>query len=223
MTDAETGNGKIRIGQCGENMNEWETMGLKEFNWNWARECRMPYALWKRFLTISRDVKGNFTPLAVALVIIILLVTVSVTKFMELWITASGVRDAFEEAMISVVTENYNETYHCVREGYAGGYEPTGYGFYESVDLGDVGGRLGRLLGLTVSGSRLVKLNDHGESDFALSEISAGVINTHLQNGGEVFSAEGMLLLEIPLRFEGRVLFQIPIRLKVKARMREKF
>ncbi|MBQ9488952.1 MAG: hypothetical protein IJU80_03370 [Lachnospiraceae bacterium] len=203
-------------------------VGLNRFRSDVTERGRLPadkciQALRDGFSQILTDDKGNLTPLAVALVIIIMLVTVSVTKFMELWITASGVRDAFEEAMISVVTENYNETYHCVREGYAGGYEPTGYGFYESVDLGDVGGRLGRLLGLTVSGSRLVKLNDHGDSDFVLSEISAGVINTHLQNGGEVFSAEGTLLLEIPLRFEGRVLFQIPIRLKVKARMREKF
>ena len=174
-------------------------------------------------MIVSHDVKGNFTPLAVALVIIMLLVTVSVTKFMELWITASGVRDAFEEAMISVVTENYNETYHCVREGYAGGYEPTGYGFYESVDLGNVSGRLGNLLGLTARDDKLVKVNDHGDPDFEISEINVSVSNTHLRTGGEVFSAEGTLLLEIPLRFEGRVMFQIPIRLKVKARMREKF
>ena len=218
MTDEE-----IRNGQNGENLNGQGTIGLKEFCWTRARDGKTLKALWKRIWIITRDVKGNFTPLAVALVIILLLVTVSVTKFMELWITASGVRDAFEEAMISVVTENYNETYHCVREGYAGGYEPTGYGFYESVDLGNVSGRLGNLLGLTTSGGKLVKVNDYGESDFELSEIEVSVSNTHLRNGGEVFSAEGTLLLEIPLRFEGRVMFRIPIRLKVKARMREKF
>ena len=186
-------------------------------------ETKVAEELRQRIRTILINESGNLTPLAIALVIIILLVTISVTKFMELWITATGVRDAFEEAMISVVTENYNETYHCVREGYAGGYEPTGYGFYESVDLGDVSGRMGRLLGLSVSGSKLVKVNDHGESDFEISEVNVAVSNTHLQNGGEVFSAEGTLLLEMPLRFEGRVLFQIPIWLKVKARMREKF
>ena len=197
--------------------------GLKEFRWTRAREGRTLNELWKRIWIISRDVKGNFMPLAIALVIIMLLVTVSVTKFMELWITASGVRDAFEEALISVVTENYNETYHCVREGYAGGYEPTGYGFYESVDLGNVSGRLGNLLGLTARSDKLVKLNDHGDPDFEISEINVSVSNTHLRTGGEVFSAEGTLLMEISLRLEGRVMFQIPIRLKVKARMRDKF
>ena len=172
---------------------------------------------------LLRDDSGNFTPLAVAFVIILLLVTVSVTKFMELWITASGVKDAFEESIISVVTENYNETYHCVREGYAGGYEPTGSGFYASVDLGDVSGRLERLLGLTRRGDRLVKLNANGNADWQIGEISVAVNNTAIKTGGEVFSADGELLLEIPLKYEGRTLFMIPLHLKVKARMREKF
>lgn len=211
-----------RTRRNGENLKLQGMTGLKEFHWTQARGSTLK-ELWKRILIVSRDVKGNFTPLAVAMVIIILLVTVSVTKFMELWITASGVRDAFEEALISVVTENYNETYHCVREGYAGGYEPTGYGFYESVDLGNVSGRLGNLLGLTARSDKLVKVNDHGDADFEISEINVFVSNTHLRTGGEVFSAEGTILMEIPLRFEGRVMFQIPIRLKVKARMREKF
>ena len=172
---------------------------------------------------LLRDDAGNFTPLAVAFVIILLLATVSVTKFMELWITASGVKDAFEEAIISVVTENYNETYHCVREGYAGGYEPTGSGFYASVDLGDVSGRLELLLGLTRRGDRLVKQNADGEVEWQIGEISVDVNNTSIRTGGEVFSADGELLLEIPLKYEGRTLFIIPLHLKVKARMREKF
>lgn len=172
---------------------------------------------------VIKDKAGNVVPLAVAVVIVMLTVAVCVTKFMELWIMAAGVRDAFEEAIIAVVTENYNETYHCVREGYAGGYEPTGNGFYASVDLGDVSGRLERLLGLAKRGDRLVKLNSDGETDFQIGEISVAVNNTAIRTGGEVFSADGELLLEIPLKYEGRTIRVIPIRLKVKARMREKF
>lgn len=173
--------------------------------------------------SVMADQAGNFTPLAVSLVIIMLLVTLSVTKFMELWITAAGVRDSFEEAIISVVTDNYNETYHCVREGYAGGYEPTGYGFYASVDQGDVSGRLAGLLGLTRQGDKLLKRNPDGETQWQVSDVSVSVLNTQIRNGSGVFSAEGTLLLEIPVRFEDRELFVIPVRLKVKARMRERF
>ena len=177
----------------------------------------------RKSCSVMADQAGNFTPLAVSLVIIMLLVTLSVTKFMELWITATGVRDSFEEAIISVVTDNYNETYHCVREGYAGGYEPTGYGFYASVDQGDVSGRLAGLLGLTRQGDGLVKRNADGETQWQVSDISVSVLNTQIRNGSGVFSAEGTLLLEIPVRFEDRELFVIPVRLKVKARMRERF
>lgn len=177
----------------------------------------------RKLRSVMADQAGNFTPLAVSLVIIMLLVTLSVTKFMELWITAAGVRDSFEEAIISVVTDNYNETYHCVREGYAGGYEPAGYGFYASVDQGDVSGRLAGLLGLTRQGDGLVKPNADGGMDLQVSGISVTVQNTQIRNGSGVFSAEGTLLLEIPVRFEDRELFMIPLRLKVKARMREKF
>ena len=173
--------------------------------------------------SVMTDQAGNFTPLAVCLVIIMLLAALSVTKFMELWITATGVRDSFEEAIISVVTDNYNETYHCVREGYAGGYEPTGYGFYASVDQGDMSGRLAGLLGLTRQGDKLVKRNADGGADWQVSGISVTVQNTQIRNGTGVFSADGELLLEIPVRFEDRELFVIPVRLKVKARMREKF
>lgn len=177
----------------------------------------------RKLRSVMADQAGNFTPMAVSLVIIMLLVTLSVTKFMELWITAAGVRDSFEEAIISVVTDNYNETYHCVREGYAGGYEPAGYGFYASVDQGDVSGRLAGLLGLTRQGDGLVKRNASGEAQWRISGISVTVQNTQIRNGSGVFSAEGTLLLEIPVRFEDRELFMIPLRLKVKARMREKF
>jgi len=68
-----------------------------------------------------------------------------------------------------------------------------------------------------------VKRNGNGETDFQISDISVTVQNTQIRNGGGVFSAEGTLLLEIPVRFEERELFVIPITLKVKARMREKF
>lgn len=165
---------------------------------------------------------GNITPLAVALVIAMLLLMLVIAEWLRLVIMASGVKDAFEEAIISVVTENYNETYHCVREGYAGGYEPTGSGFYESVDVGDVRGRLSRLLGLKTSGANLVK-EEEAREEYRIGEIAVTVKNTHLRSGGEKFSADGELMLSLPVWFNGRKVFTIPIRLKVRALMREKF
>ncbi|MCR4597455.1 MAG: hypothetical protein K5678_00310 [Acetatifactor sp.] len=169
-----------------------------------------------------RDKSGKSTPLAGAVVIALRLLMLVITEGLKIAVIMSGVKDAFEEAVISVVTENYNETYHCVREGYAGGYEPTGAGFYESLDLGDVRGRLSGLLGLTPEGDALVKKVD-GQTEYRVSGIATSVQNTHLRTGGEKFTAQGELLLEIPVRFEGREVYAIPIRIAVKALMREKF
>lgn len=61
---------------------------------------------------------------------------------MRLVITAAGIKDAMESAVISTVNDNYNEVYHSVREGYAAGYEPDGESFSASVDYGDIYSRM---------------------------------------------------------------------------------
>ncbi len=175
----------------------------------------------KKVKALFFDRSGYAYPLAVAVVIALLMLTLVIAEWLRLFVIASGVKDAFEEAIISVVTENYNETYHCVREGYAGGYEPVGGGFYASVDYGDVRGRLGNLLGMRADGDVLVKETD-GKTEFSISEVVVSVNNVGIRSRGE-FSAEGKLHLVIPVWFNGRVVFSVPLDLKVKARMREKF
>ena len=53
-----------------------------------------------------------------------LFIILGVSEYMRLVITAAGIKDAMESAVVSVVNDNYNEVYHGVREGYAAGYEP---------------------------------------------------------------------------------------------------
>lgn len=175
----------------------------------------------KKVKTLFCDRSGNAYPMTVAFVIVLLLLMLVITEWLRLYVIAFGVKDAFEEAIISVVTENYNETYHCVREGYAGGYEPVGGGFYASVDYGDIRGRLGSLLGMRADGESLVK-DVNGNAEFTVSGIVVTVNNTGIRSGGE-FSAEGELHLVIPVWFNGREVLSVPVDLKVKARMREKF
>ena len=61
-------------------------------------------------------------PAAVAAAIAMLLIILGVSEYMRLVITAAGIKDAMESAVVSVVNDNYNEVYHGVREGYAAGY-----------------------------------------------------------------------------------------------------
>lgn len=170
-----------------------------------------------------RSEGGYSYPLAIAVVIGLLMLMLAGMEFMKLAIMASGVRDAMEQAIVSVITDNYNETYHCVREGYAGGYEPTGAGFYESVDLGDIRKRLCGLLALRENGAFCERRNGEGTLLFRLSGIEVNIRNTRLRNGGEKFSGEGAVRLEIPVTFNGRPVTYVSLNLRVKALMREKF
>ena len=50
-------------------------------------------------------------PAAVAAAIAMLLIILGVSEYMRLVITAAGIKDAMESAVVSVVNDNYNEVY----------------------------------------------------------------------------------------------------------------
>lgn len=176
-----------------------------------------------RVKMLLKSKKGDMNVLTIAIVIIMLMIILVASEFYKMIIISSGVKDAYEEAIISVVNDNYNEVYHCVREGYGGGYLPTGAGFYSAVDNGDVEGRLVSLLGLNPNGSAYAKFGESGTMEYQISEIRVQLHNTQIRVGGETFSADGVLKLEIPVRFNGTILHFMTVNLKVKAVLREKF
>lgn len=55
-------------------------------------------------------------PVAVAATIAMLFIILGVSEYMRLVITAAGIKDAMESAVVSVVNDNYNEVYHGVRK-----------------------------------------------------------------------------------------------------------
>lgn len=172
---------------------------------------------------LLRDKKGNMIPLAVAVAIGMLFIILGASEYMRIMITAAGIRDATESAVISVINDNYAEVYHSVREGYAAGYEPKGEGFSPSVDYGDVYGRLCYLLGLQEDGSGYVRINNGAEREYRISDLSVHLPNTGLASGGGTYYAEVTLKVEVPVRFGGRVVSNMTINLKGKAAYREKF
>ena len=48
-------------------------------------------------------------PVAVAAAIAMLFIILGVSEYMRLVITAAGIKDAMESAVVSVVNDNYNE------------------------------------------------------------------------------------------------------------------
>ena len=179
--------------------------------------------LYRRATAVLQCRRGEMFPLTVAMVLILLMMILAAAEYFKMMILVSGVKDAYEQAIISVVNDNYNEVYHCVREGYGGGYQPTGAGFYQATDLGEVDGRMMALLGLQNTGTAYAKVNASGTMEYQISNLQVSIHNTQICVGGESFYALGTLKMQIPVRFGNRLIVNLPINLKVKSVLREKF
>lgn len=177
----------------------------------------------KKIKMLWRDTAGNMVPLAVAATIGMLFIILGVSEYMRLVITAAGVKDAVESAVVSTVNDNYNEVYHSVREGYAAGYEPDGEGFAAAVDYGDIYGRLCFLLGLEEDGEGYVRFYNDGEREYRISGLSVDIPNTVLASEGGTYYADASVRLEVPVRFGGKTVSDLSINLKVRAAYKEKF
>lgn len=177
----------------------------------------------KKTVALLKDRKGNIMPLVVAVTICMLIIILGITEYMRLVITAAGIKDAMESAVISTVNDNYNEVYHSVREGYDAGYEPDGESFAPSVDYGDIYSRMCFLLGLEEDGDGYVRINNGGEREYRLSNLSVSIPNTALGAGGGSYYADASIRLEVPVRFAGKIITNMTINLKVRAAYTEKF
>lgn len=171
----------------------------------------------QKTINILQNKRGSGFPLAVAIVLCLVLLLCGVSEYFRLIIIAQGVRDAVQEAVISTVTENYDEVYHGVREGYSGGYQPMAEDFEESLDYGDIYGRLDTLLGLTAAGGYHEKRTSEETLQFKVWGLSVDIRNAPLAAGdaaGQRFEADCAIELEVPVSFAGKLL--PPMHLKVK-------
>ncbi|OCN02853.1 hypothetical protein A7X67_12300 [Clostridium sp. W14A] len=170
---------------------------------------------------IIKGQRGTAFPLVVAVSLALIMLLCVIAESMRLMIIASGVRNAVQSAVISTVTENYDDVYHAVREGYSGGYRPSGSSWSKSEDLGDIYGEVDRCLGLKKENGRHVKYAG-GTQEFSLSELSVEIQNTSLAPSSpeheRSFLADAEILLEVPVSFCGKSLPPMRVRLKAQAK-----
>ena len=170
---------------------------------------------------IIRNKKGSSFPLIVAVALALVIILCGISEYMRLMIIASGVRDAVQSAIISTVTDNYDDVYHGVREGYSGGYMPSSSSWADSIDYGDIYGRLDQTLGLQIESGCHVKYADEAV-EFKLSGLSVDIRNAPLApsdpDSVQSFLADAMIRLEVPVSFGGKSLPPMSINLKVQAR-----
>lgn len=166
---------------------------------------------------ILKSKAGNGMPLAVAIAIALLLVFCGISEYLRLLFIAQGVRDAVQSAVISTVNDNYDDAYHGVREGYSGAYQPMAEDFEESLDYGDIYGRLDNILGLDHEGSYHVKYTLGDKNEFKVWALKVDIRNAPFAPGGfdnPQFIADSEIQLEVPVSFAGKLL--PPMRMTVK-------
>jgi hypothetical protein len=153
---------------------------------------------------ILRGKKGNSYPLAVCIALAVVIISCGAYEYIRLMITAQGVRDGVQSAIISVAAENYDDVYAALREGYSGGYVNNGGGFNEQLDLWDIYGRLDSLMGLRREGANHVKYAGD-VPEYRVSDLNVTVVNAPFapsdRDAAQKFLAEATIYLEVPLSF----------------------
>ena len=111
-----------------------------------------------------------------------------------------------------------------MREGYAAGYQPTDGSFEESLNYGDIYGRLDGLLGLQEDDGYHYKISSDGTIEFRITDLQVYIHNAGLASGDtSSFEAETTVRLEVPVSFLQKVLPDVRITVRSKAAYTPKF
>lgn len=173
---------------------------------------------------ILRDKRGDSTPITIALVLGLLLLVCAMAEFFRLGLIVQGVRDGLQQAVITVATTNYDETYNGLREGYSGGFVLSGDSWQENLDYDDVYYRLDNLLGTDGQGGYHVKTRGTGY-EYRLSGLAVDILNTPLTPGNtnRNFEADARITIEIPLSFGWEIVPPLKMELRTRSAYLPKF
>lgn len=175
---------------------------------------------------ILKDKGGSSFPLIIAVTLALIIIFTGISEYFRLMIIAQGVRDAVQDAVISTVNDNYDDVYHGVREGYSGGYQPVADDFQESLDYGDIYGRLDNILGLNQSGGYHIKSTTDNKMEFRIWDLDVVIRNAPIASGdisNSRFKIDSTIMLEVPVSFGGKLLPSMKIRIKTSAGYTPKF
>jgi hypothetical protein len=173
---------------------------------------------------VMKDKRGTSTPLTIALILGLLLLICAMAEFFRLGIIVQGVRDGLQQAVITVATTNYDETYNGLREGYSGGYALSGESWQENLDYDDVYYRLDNLLETTEAGGYHIK-EDKSGYEYRLSGLSVDIVNVPLTPGSadDNLEADARITIEIPLSFGWGKLPPLKMELRTRSAYMPKF
>lgn len=151
------------------------------------------------------------------------MLTSALCEYLRLTVIAESTRSAFRSAVISVVNDNFDDAYASLREGYAGGYNATSGTFLESVDYGDIYGRLDNLLGLDDNHKKLIGTQTEYQIKSLTVEIENAPFAPSDTDSTTPLNAKATIVLEVPIRFGKFTILPLTITLKEVAGFTPKF
>ena len=145
---------------------------------------------------------------------------------MRLMIVAQGVRDSVQSAIVDVATENWDEAYAGLREGYSGGYQLSGSSWSQNVTSGNVYARLQNVLGVEYEGGQYVKYSGE-DLEYRLYDLHLEVENAPLApsvpDGITQLNVTGTITVDVPLSFGFGHLPPMQITMKLNAKYVPRF
>lgn len=150
---------------------------------------------------LIKNKEGNAVILACTAVLIMMLLFTVIAEYIRLQTIAKGVRDSVQSSVISVITNNWDNNYNGLRQGYAGGYTLKGNDWETDIDEGAVYYDLSSSLGLRRSGSKYIKYSGQ-QVEYSIYNLNVNVTNTPIRgNEDDEFSADVYITLKVPLGF----------------------
>lgn len=176
-------------------------------------------------IRILKDRHGSGTILGIGVAVVLLFLFFALLENSRLQSTAQQVRDAVQAAVTETCEEQYADVYDGVREGYSGGYRPSGENWNESLSPADLYARLDTSLGTEANGNTRVKYA--GKSvNYRLSGLSAQITNAPFapdgKNTGQL-TCTAEIDLEVPWMFHWNGVPPMHTHLTVKAGYTPKF
>ena len=162
----------------------------------------------KKIQEVLKNKSGQGVPMILAVVLCCLILACVTFEYMRLMIVAQGVRDSVQSAIVDVATENWDEAYAGLREGYSGGYQLAGSSWSQNVTSGNVYARLQDVLGIEYEGGQYVKYS--GENlEYRLYDLHLDVENAPLAPS----VPDGITQLNVTEVFKGNINEDYPINI----------
>ncbi len=176
----------------------------------------------KKLRAILKDKQGVSALNSAIIVLIVFILFSVVLEYLRIFTIAKGVQDTVEFAVISVITDNWDNSASAIKQGYSGAYSYDVGSWVEDYSTGQVYDDLMDTLGMSNHGSGLTKfIGDKGE--YYLSDLEVTIANTGLQSDINELEATAKIKLTIPVDYSFADLPDIVIDLKSKAKFSPKF